>query len=748
MDAVREVVARHHCGRGLVCLVFVLLALSVLSGADFSQSTRVYIAGEVAEQNIITERDMRIEDGQATRARRDQVMSRQPLVLDLSSESAERLHRHVHALFKTINDTDGEQAEGERLRLEEELGMTIPPEQYLEYANPVVQQHVTNVLLPRIENVLNEGVLPQLQALRAARSGVMIRNLDSGTETLRTDSTSPMDVQSLLAKLSLDLKTEKSLNFQARKAVSDLFSALLMPSLTYNGEATRAQAALAAKAVEPVYYHLRRGETVVRKGDRISREQQIKIQAIHANSKDFLEIKTVAGIFVLSLFISIGLFVAPSGRLGNPMACKDLVLISMLLLVFCGGAKALYIFGLHFQDSAFLSKFSYGYPAGAVVGLAAMVFAARRYCSFGLLMALFCTVMFRGNPALFLFYFLSGMIATWLVTRAQNRQDVVWSLIPHLLFHLALWLGVTLLAGNAPTEYPGEITAVIINSISTLLLLFAISPILELVFGYTTRFRLMELMNLEQPLLQELMLTMPGTYHHSLLVANLVEAGAKAVDANSLLCKVAALFHDIGKIPYPEYFIENQFGGVNKHDKLAPSMSALILSSHVKKGVEIAQANRLGQEITAIIGQHHGTRLMSYFFQKAVDMGDNPRREDYSYLGPRPQSREAAIVMLADVVEASSRTLTDPTPARIAGHIDKIMKNIFAEGQLDESELTFKDLHKLSISFNRIVTGLFHQRIVYPDAKEKSVSKGQEKDLNPEQTPPAADARQDAAVNE
>jgi putative nucleotidyltransferase with HDIG domain len=297
-------------------------------------------------------------------------------------------------------------------------------------------------------------------------------------------------------------------------------------------------------------------------------------------------------------------------------------------------------------------------------------------------------------------------------------------MVPHFLFHLAVWLGATLLAQHDFTAYPGQIVAIAVNSFLTLLLLFAVSPILEIAFGYTTRFRLMELMNLEQPLLQELMLNMPGTYHHSLLVANLVEAGAKAVGANSLLCKVAALFHDIGKISHPEYYIENQFGGENKHDKLAPSMSALILISHVKKGVELAESNRLGPELCSIIREHHGTRLMPYFFHKAAELGENPRPEDYSYPGPRPRSKEAAIVMLADVVEASSRVLTDPTPARIAGHIDKILHDIFVEGQLDEVDLTFKDVHKLSVSFWRILTGLFHQRIAYPEPKGHSEKNG------------------------
>lgn len=175
------------------------------------------------------------------------------------------------------------------------------------------------------------------------------------------------------------------------------------------------------------------------------------------------------------------------------------------------------------------------------------------------------------------------MLATWLVTSAQSRQDVVWSVIPLTVGQILIWFGTTLLAQTPPAEIPVQLTAVAINSLLSLILLFAVSPVLELTFGYSTRFRLMELMSLEQPLMQELMVTIPGTYHHSLVVANMVEAGAKAIGANSLLCKVAALYHDVGKLSYPEYFIENQFGGPNKHDKLAPSMSALILLSHVKK---------------------------------------------------------------------------------------------------------------------------------------------------------------------
>jgi putative nucleotidyltransferase with HDIG domain len=251
---------------------------------------------------------------------------------------------------------------------------------------------------------------------------------------------------------------------------------------------------------------------------------------------------------------------------------------------------------------------------------------------------------------------------------------------------------------------------------------FALTPLVEMVFGYTTRFKLMELMNLEQPLMRDLMILAPGTYHHSLIVANMAEAGAKRVDAHAMLCKVAALYHDVGKSLKPGYFIENQAAADNPHDRLAPSMSALILTSHVKQGTELAEKHRLGREVTDIIAQHHGTGLIRYFFDKAAAVSDMPppAEEDFKYPGPKPQSKEAAIVMLADIVEASGRTLVDPSPARLAQHIDGIMKDIYSSGQLDECDLTLCDLHALADSFNQMLLGLHHQRISYQFPQDKS----------------------------
>lgn len=716
--------ARHHCGWGLWALIGTLLFLSLLAGANFEAVQRVYVAGQVAENDVIADRDILVEDSQATKARRKQVLLLQPPVYDLSLEPYTQFQGRILEILRSLN-SGGEQRpvpDPSLQRLVEELTPAVADEVLPELALPEVQTYLLKKLLPQIREHMAEGLVGDIRSARVGRSGAIIRNLDTNAEILRPDVNSLPDVQSFLAEISSQIRQVPSLNPQSRRAINILLSATLPASLTLNREATQKRGAAVVATVEPVYYQIQKGELVLRKGERVSREQQIKLQTLYKSASDPMRWSTAGGAFLCALLLAVGFFVAPSGKPGTPLRCKDMLLISLLLLLFGIGAKSVYLLSLRMDSVSLFNSFAAAFPVAGAVGLVAMVFAARRYCTMGLLLSFFCMLMLQADYPLFIYYFLSGMLATWLVTSAQSRQDVVWSVIPLTVGQILVWLGTTLLAQTSPAEMPVQLTAVAINSLLSLILLFAVSPVLELTFGYSTRFRLMELMSLEQPLMQELMVTIPGTYHHSLVVANMVEAGAKAIGANSLLCKVAALYHDVGKLSYPEYFIENQFGGPNKHDKLAPSMSALILLSHIKKGTELAERYKLGQEITEIIRQHHGTRLIRFFYQKALNLGEKPRESDFSYPGPRPQTKEAAILMLADSVEASSRTLSDPTPARIKTHIDTIIKGIFSEGQLDESELTFKDLHFLSENFQRILTGIFHQRIAYPEAKIKDVT--------------------------
>jgi putative nucleotidyltransferase with HDIG domain len=217
----------------------------------------------------------------------------------------------------------------------------------------------------------------------------------------------------------------------------------------------------------------------------------------------------------------------------------------------------------------------------------------------------------------------------------------------------------------------------------------------------------------------------PGTYHHSLMVGTLGEAAAEAIRANPLLVRVAAYYHDVGKILKPEYYVENQLSGTNKHENLSPSMSCLIIASHVKEGLELAKGIGLAQQIRDMIPQHHGTRIMTYFYRKAKDSADPKGQEiveaDFRYPGPKPQNKEAAIMMMADSVEAASHTLTDPSAAQIQGMINRLVDAIVDDNQLDESDITFSDIRLVKESFLKILTGIFHRRIDYPGYDFKNV---------------------------
>lgn len=727
-----------QCGWGLWVLIATLLFLSLVAGANFETAPKIYVAGQIADANVSADRDLLVEDAQATASRKKQIQSLQPPVYDLSMEPYSQFQTRIVEILKGIGSSRSEPALG---RLIEEISQPVAEEILPELESPAVQTLILKKLLPMIHEHLDTGLVGDVRSARVGSSGIIVRNLDNGAETLRPDIRSLPDVQSFLAEISAQLRGEKELNPQSIRAINILLAATMPASLTLNREATQRRGADVMASVSPVYYQIQKGEVLLRKGERVSREQQLKLQALYNSAADPMRWPLATGAFLCSLVLATGFFITPSGKPGRPLRRKDAILISVILLFFGLGAKCVYLFGLRMDSPALLNSLAFAFPVAGAVGLVAMVFAARRYCTIGLMLSFFSMLMFGGGYQLFIYYFLGGMLATLLISQAQTRQDVVWSIVPLCLGLFIIWAAMALLARVPVFELPMLAIAVGLNSLLSLVVLFAFSPFLEYVFDYSTRFRLMELMSLEQPLMQEIMVAIPGTYHHSLVVANMVEAGARAIGANSLLCKVAALYHDVGKLAYPEYFIENQFGGPNKHDRLAPSMSALVLLSHVKKGAELADKYKLGREIRDIISQHHGTRIMRYFYQKALDQGENAQESEYAYPGPRPQSKEAAILMLADSVEASSRTLTDPTPARIRSHIDKIVKGIFQEGQLDESELTFKDLHFLSESFQRILNGLFHQRIAYPDKnmagnKDKNTGNGQqETEARPDASP-------------
>ena len=267
------------------------------------------------------------------------------------------------------------------------------------------------------------------------------------------------------------------------------------------------------------------------------------------------------------------------------------------------------------------------------------------------------------------------------------------------------------------------ILPVFMSGIFSCILVLSTLKIFEYLFGVITNFSLLELSDFNQPLLKRMILEAPGTYHHSLVVSNISEAAADAIGANSLLTRVGAYYHDIGKLEKAEYFTENQIAVGNKHDDLEPSMSRLVVLNHVKEGLELAKQYRLNPIITNFIPEHHGTSLMHYFYQKALAEATDQtevKEENYRYPGPKPQRKETAIVLLADSAEAASRSLEELTPNRIEEVVRKVINNKFIDGQLDESNLTLKEIETISVTFTRSLSATYHGRVKYPEIKNAS----------------------------
>jgi putative nucleotidyltransferase with HDIG domain len=387
----------------------------------------------------------------------------------------------------------------------------------------------------------------------------------------------------------------------------------------------------------------------------------------------------------------------------------------------------------------------FGVPVAAGAMLVALLFDFHTAIVFSFVASLL-TGLWLGDPTFSLYAFVGCLTAAFTMIRCRKRTAILRGGMFVLGANLLALATILLFKGEVSTGVAGASMAfAVLNAIFVVAIVSLLLPVLEYIFKVTTDITLLELLDLDQPLMKNLMIAAPGTYHHSIIVGNLVESCAEAVGVNPLLARVGAYYHDIGKVRMPEYFIENQASGVSKHEKLTPHMSSMILTSHVKEGVELAGQYKLPEEVKDIIQQHHGNAVITYFYEKARGQqdGSDASVEAYKYPGPRPQSRISALIMMADAVEAASRVLHDPTPARIATLVDKIINHIFLTGQLDECELTLKDIYEIKNRFTRILTGILHKRVSYPgfdfDKEASGVEGKHQQPSKEDKTRPQAD---------
>ncbi|HSW38412.1 MAG TPA: HDIG domain-containing protein, partial [Acidobacteriota bacterium] len=492
---------------------------------------------------------------------------------------------------------------------------------------------------------------------------------------------------------------------------------------------------LASMQVRPVEMQLKQGQTIVRSGEQVTNKILMQLEALRDLQKPRSLAWQFAGYFLISAILLYSLwryfvFYRPREQKIRNQVILFLVVIATGLVTIRIFSALVELFGeryAHFSDPFVLY---YGIPFAFTALLIALLIDVN--------LGIFSTIMlaiyvgfFYGNIDIAIYCIVGCLAGIYSIRQYKDRAAVLKSGLTIGFVNILCLIAMVILR-QAPMRLPDVFDLLILALLSGIMAAALASlflPALESLFKITTDIRLLEMSNLNAPILRRLAVEAPGTYHHSLMAATLAEAAAESIGANPLLCRVAAYYHDIGKLAKPEYFVENQSFSGNKHEDLSPSMSCLILCSHVKDGLELAGEAGIPQRISDMIPQHHGTRVMAYFYQKARDSADAARGKiietDFRYPGPKPRSKEAAIMMMADSVEAASRTLAEnPTPTQIHGMIDRLVDSMIADDQFDSCDITLREIRLAKESFFKIITGIFHHRIEYPGYDFKSKGNG------------------------
>jgi putative nucleotidyltransferase with HDIG domain len=466
-------------------------------------------------------------------------------------------------------------------------------------------------------------------------------------------------------------------------------------------------------------YSVNKGEVIVEAGERVSERAARLLEGFAGRERTGKIIYSYLGLSLL-VFLILYLFYRDIKRYRSALAedTKKMLLLTLLLVTTVIASQFFKYFFSLVADKLPLDAFTIGcsLPVSFGAMLVCLLFDFHLALGFSFVVSILLGFLFHGDPFMPVYYFLGSIVAALSVIRCKKRTAVLRAGALTGLVNVVSVLAIDLYLGELFPRGIADAGAGFFSGLLAAMIVSVTLPFFEAAFDIATDIKLLELLDPNQPLLKELVYKSPGTYHHSIVIGNLAEAAAEAIGENALLARVGAYYHDVGKIRKPEYFIENQRVSENKHDRLMPSMSSLIIVSHVKDGVELARELKLPAIVTEIIQQHHGTSLVSYFYQKARELQPLVAiaEDDYRYPGPRPRTKVAAIVMLSDAVEAASRTLDNPTPERIQALVNSVITRVFLDDQLGRCDLTLKDLRVISRSFNLILTGIFHHRIDYP----------------------------------
>jgi putative nucleotidyltransferase with HDIG domain len=724
--------------RSVTVVVFVALACALICQSPFKTNLPRLQVGDISRHDIKASRSLKVVDEELTDQKRNLVADQVLDVYDYDPKTRSSVIQRVDDSFKILKTKNPSRMDKLRSSFEGSLGISVTDEEwkFIKHYPPADIRNALLKILSKLDEywVLNDSSRPQAMA-------ITLRDIGSNKET-----EIPRDVYQrkiiTLPEIKELFQNEKKyakehmgkIPLTRWPVLSSLALRLTDSDVVFNKVETKARQEEARSHIESGFAEISEGEMIVREGQRINRQHQLllkelgQIENSQVHLKTFLQFAALIAILI-ALFYQIGNRNFRKFRL----SFKDQLVTGGFLigaLIFTAGMHSLF-------DAAKLQSMT-GTSLNALLpiafaGMTLRLFTSMEITTFFAVLISVCFAWLFKDPYFGLVCLGTSLAGAAGMRHISQRLDVFRSgLIASLVQGLLLVLGVGMQLTPSPGFGSMFTNAAVIMGLSVgagLLcssLVLGLQPLLEYL-GYTTDLRLMELSSTNHPLLKDLILNAPGTYFHSFTVSQLAEKAAEAIHANSLFARVASLYHDIGKVKKPQYFIEN-IQGENQHDKLVPTMSALIISNHVKDGIDLGYQFRLPQSIIEIIPQHHGTSLISYFYDKAKKQGRELDDRDFRYPGPKPQTREGAIILLADAVEATAKSIANKTPEQFRQVVHATIQRFFLDGQLDECELSLKDLNAIQNAFLSVLQGVYHQRIDYPHLK---VEKTDDSDLEP-----------------
>lgn len=708
--------------------VFIVVCLSILLLRDY-QKPRIeqLSAGSVASSDIIAPTDLRAEDPAETKRQRDQAAAALPPVFDFNAKTAVEVRRSLEQVFSTAREAPNATAEELHDRIEEDVGIPLDPDQIRVLAKHRFSPDLERLLVEHIESAMMTPIVSsRSQFRRLGATAIARRDLRSGQEVVITDLSSIRDKLTASAALrSEKLIWPAEYDTESRKILGELLGSLIVPNLEYNEAETENRRTQVRESIPPVRISVERGKPIVASGQTVTPAKALLLaEAAKRRPTGQRGIEFLGTVVIVMLLLLVLWQYMVRYQHQHLRVRRHFLLQVTCFVVTLGLARLFFMFAAAMsQWSAHLpfnSPTGYRYLAPLAVGavLVTILTDAAAAFIFSAILSVFVGV-FSGNVYMAAFTLMSSAGAIYHLHNCRDRTALVAAGLWIGALNAATTLALDLLGANEPDlrlllfdSFCGYVGGVLATMAASILL-----PLFEWLFEITTSIKLLELSNLNLPLIKQLAERAPGTYHHSIMVGLLAEAGAEAIGADALFARVACYYHDIGKTVRPSYFVENQSYMDNRHDRLTPKMSSIVLANHVKQGIEIAKKHKLPPRIVAIIPQHHGTGLMKFFYYKArrgAEDGSTALEQEFRYPGPKPKTKEAAIIMIADSAEAAARTVAEPTPTKLRNMIDMIITRLRDDGQFDDCNITLRDLRIVAESFVKVLMGIHHHRIAYP----------------------------------